>query len=55
VCCGVVVGVQVEGLFNGNTENWTKPGSYAMAVGTFSLAAIQLGYLNKGLAVRANF
>lgn len=43
--------VLTEGLFNGETSAWGKPITYVMACSAFGLAAFQLSYLNKGLAI----
>ena len=43
--------VLTEALFNGDMEAWDKPITYIMAASAFGLAAFQLSFLNKGLAI----
>ena len=43
--------VLTEALVNGDTSAWGKPITYVMACSAFGLAACQLSYLNKGLAI----
>ena len=43
--------VLTEALVNGDTSAWQEPMTYLMACSAFSLAACQLSFLNKGLAI----